>query len=247
MKLYLAAAVAAAILANSTHAQTFTGNGGTGFGGTVGNGSISVSQSTPGTLSFSFTPGATFDGNALVLYFDTVSGGFTDTSSFTDIGDPGRVAISGTNTRTENNVTTTTRTLLQFPSNFAADFALAVEPGTANLFQLKAGEAHTFVQNAGLSGSGTGPFTFSLTGSNLGLAANQPFQFVGSLISTSAYRSNETFGTSSTIPGSAGDTPNAGFTGTTTITQAFTAVPEPGTIGLLALSTVGLMAIRRRR
>jgi hypothetical protein len=49
-----------------------------------------------------------------------------------------------------------------------------------------------------------------------------------------------------TIPGSGGDTPNAGFNGTTLFaTEDTFSVPEPASIGLLGLA--GLTTLRRRR
>jgi hypothetical protein len=240
MKLYLALTAATGLLLSSSFGQTFTGNGGMGFGGPIGTGSITVTENTPGTLSFSLSagPDTTFTGNVLVLYFDTAAGGFADTSMFTDFADPGRRAVSGADQNT--------RTPLQFPAGFTANFALAVEPMVTSLFGLVANTSLSFIENPAITGTGAGPFSFNLTRSSLGLAENQQFQFVGSLISGSAYRSNETFGTSLTVPGSATDAPNAGFTGTTTISEAFTVIPEPGTVGLLTLSA-GLLALRRRR
>jgi hypothetical protein len=229
--------LAVGLLANTALAATFTGNGATGFGGPIGTGSITVTETTPGTLNFALTTGNAFSGNALILYFDTKAGGVSSTSTLTDNADGGRTAISG--------LSGSGRTLANFPVGFTADYAATVEPGVfGGLFDINNTPGNFgFVASGGLSGSGTS-FNFSYTRAQLGLSATAPFSFVGSLISTSGYRSNETFGTSVTTPGSLGDTPNAGFTGTTTFATA-NVVPEPATLGTLA--AVGLAALRRRK
>src|SRR5439155_9520510 len=72
------------------HATAYPGNGGTGFGGPVGNGTLTVTDNGSGTINFSFVPGTSFSGNALVLYVDTKSGGVNNTSTLTDHSDGGR-------------------------------------------------------------------------------------------------------------------------------------------------------------
>ena len=77
------------------------------------------------------------------------------------------------------------------------------------------------------------------------MGLTDPLSFEGTLISPTAYRSNETFGASVTTPGTVGDTPNAGFTGTQTFsTQNTFVVPEPASIGLLGL--MGSIGFRRK-
>ena len=225
--------------------QTYQGNGGTGFGGPVGNSVLTVTDSGSGIINFSLATGVPFSGNDLVLYIDSKSGGINNNSTFTDNGDGGRTAVSGYN----NSQNPPSRALVTFPAGFGADYAVSIEPGVfAGLFNLSTPSNFNFVASANLNGSGSGPFTFSLNRSDLGLGATSPFSFVGTLISTSAYRSNETIGTSVTTPGTPGDTPNAGFTGTQTFATANTfAVPEPsGVLGLLVLGA-GALCRRARR
>lgn len=238
-------AVAALLMARPAVAQVvYPGNGGTGFGGPIGTGALTLSETVPGVIDFSLTAGVPFSGNALVLYFDTNPGGAVDTSTFTDTADGGRTAISGFNGGS--------RTLAVFPAGFGADFAATVEPGVfGGLFDLSTPGSFGFVASGGLSGSGTGPFTFSYTRAQLGLDPTEALSFVGTLISTSAYRSNETFGPSVTVPGTGGDAPNAGFLGSTTFSAAntFGTVPEPASMALTALGMGigGVVANRRRR
>jgi hypothetical protein len=228
-------------LASLASAATFPGNGGTGFGGPVGNGSLTVTDNGLGTFDFSFSAGTNFSGNALILYVDSKSGGVSDTSTLTDTSDPGRTAISGFNSGNPS------RTVATFAPGFNADYAITLEPGVfSGLFDLSNPANYPFVASGGLSGSGSGPYTFSYTRTNFGMGPTDLVSFEGTLISTSAYRSNETIGTSVTVPGSGGDAPNAGFNGTTTFSSA-ALVPEPSSAALLLMGAGGLLRRFRRR
>ena len=226
----------------------YNGNGAAGFGGPIGDSTLNLSYDTAtGVVSGSLTTGVNFSGNALVLYLDTVSGGINNTSTLADAADGGRTAISGLNGDG--------RTQVNFAPGFGADFAISLEPGVfGGLFNLSTPSNFGFVGSVGLAGGGTGPFTFSFNVSQVGLSSASPatFSFVGSLISTTAYRSNETIGTSVTVPGTPGDTPNAGFTGSQTFANSntfttFVAAPEPGSFALAGLALVpGAIVLRRR-
>lgn len=230
--------------------MTYNGNGGAGFGGPVGNGSLTVTRASSGDLTFAFTPGTSFSGNDLVIYLDTINGGVNNTSTFTDTGDGGRTAISGTGS--------SGRTLAQFTPSFTPDYAFSVQPSNISLFNLSTPSNFGFVSSLGAStpGAGTGPFTVTVAPTALGLTSGQGFNFVGTLISTTAYRSNETFGTSTTTPGTPGDAPNAGFNGTVTFADfntfpaAIAPTPEPGGLVPMLVGTAllgGVIVARRRR
>jgi hypothetical protein len=235
---------------NFTGSGTYTGNGGTGFGGTIGNGSLTLTHNA-GVINGSFAPSGSFSGNDLVLYIGTSLSGIADTSTLNDNGDGGRTAISG--------VIGNGRTLATFANGFRPSFALSIEPGFAGLFNIVSNTSNfAFVNSANIAGTGTGPFTFSFNVSDLGLnpALSNNIDFVGSFISTTAYRSNETFGTSVTVPGTAGDAPNAGFVGTQTFstfnrltTIAPVVVPESGSLALIGagILPIAVVALRRRR
>ncbi len=115
-------AIAAAMglgICTAAHAnsQIYLGNGASGFGGPVGNGSLSLSDD--GTnLTATFNPSGGFTGNDLVVYIDSVVGGFPDNSTFFDNADGGRQAVSGSNTGNPS------QTLVSFPTGFLADYAL---------------------------------------------------------------------------------------------------------------------------
>lgn len=233
--LVAATVLAASLFANAASAETFTGNGGTGFGGRLGGGSLTVTPS--GTnVTFSFTPSGSFTGNIVAIYLDTGAGGYTSTSSLTDTSSDVKTAISG--------LSSNGRTLLTFPATFDADVALTIKPDFFEAQNISNPATFSFISGGGQT-AGAGPFTQTFSLSSLGITGTS-FDVVATLISGSAYRSNETIGTSVTVPGSVGDTPNAGFTGTQVISTFGTVlVPEPTTLG--ALAGVGLVALRRRK
>ena len=234
---------------NFTGSGTYTGNGGTGFGGAVGSGSLALSYSG-GTITGTLTPG-TFTGNDLVIYIGTNATGIANTSTLTDTVDGGRTAISGFNSGNA------TRTLASFPAGFRPSYAISLEPGVfGGLFNLSTPSNFGFVNSVNLTGAGPLTFSFQVTDLGLSAAASNNIDFVGTLISTSAYRSNETFATSVTTPGTAVDTPNAGFTGTQTFsnfnrfrTFAPVVVPEAGSLALVAsaIGILGAVAVRRHK
>jgi hypothetical protein len=237
-----------ALAATAQAQSTFYGNGATGFGGTVGNGNVSISDS-PAGMTISFNPAAGGFGNDLVLYLDTQPGGFSDTSQFTDNGDGGRTAISGYSSSNPS------QTVASFPSGFGADYAISIENSFIGVFGLAAGGNNSLNYEFGQGQSGNNSdSSYSITISpaqmnQIGLTAGsgQSFSFVGSLISETAYRANETIGASITTPANGSD-PNAGFNGTQVFTGAdvYTLVPEPGTLSLLGMGAAALFGWRRK-
>ena len=234
----LLASVATLALAAVTQAAVFTGNGGSGFGGGIGNSTLTVTDGGS-TINFSLV-GTGFNGNGLAIYLDTVAGGANSTSTYTDNADGGRTVLSG--------LSGNGRTLATFAPGFGADYGISVEPGTfAGIFNLATPGNFGFVASAGLDTTATTTINFSVNKADVGLpASGGSFSFEASLISTSGYRANETIGTSVTVPGSVGDTPNGGFTGTQTFAAANTvALPEPASLAVLGLGAAGLL--RRRK
>jgi hypothetical protein len=242
----MVAALSAVSLSSAAFAATFPGNGGTGFGGPVGTGSVGITDDAINGMTVTFNRGAGGLNDALVLYFNTVPGGFVDNSTFADNGDGGRTAISGANNGNPS------RTLVTLP--FAADYAMAIENGFIGVFQLASGGngSLTFLFGQSQSGSNSdASYSINIPPAEMaqiGLTAGsgQSFQFVGTYISTSAYRSNETIGLSTTVP--ADGSGNAGFANPQTFSEANSytlAVPEPASLGLLSL--IGLAATLRRR
>jgi hypothetical protein len=246
-KILLSTFVAATFAVGSANAQLVTnnyaGNGNTGFGGAVGTGSLQIVNDNLGALNFTYTRGSSDFNNAIVIYFDSISGGATSTSGFTDTGDGLRKAMSG--------LDGANRSTLNFAGGFGADYAIALNNGFAGVWSLSDPANFPFVTSASLLPSPATQtetaYTFSLNVSNIGLTpgSGQSFSFFTTYISETAFRSTETFG--------------AGFTGSPAQgyntfdaagNNSFTTVPEPSTyalLGLGALALGGYMARRRAR
>jgi hypothetical protein len=220
------------------YSAIYPGNGQTGFNGGVGNGNVAISDD--GTnITLTLNDAVTLD-NDLVIYIDSVPGGFPDTSQFSDNGDGGREAISGYNSGNPS------RTLVTFPSGFDADYALSIENSFIGLFQLASGGNNSLNYITGASQSGSdaqGAYTVVFPIADLGITAGQSFNFDGTLISESAYRSNETIGPSDAPSGNLGFSGQLDFTGWDTYTT--TAVPEPASI--VTLGGMSVLLVRRRR
>jgi hypothetical protein len=157
--------------------STYNGNGKTGFGGTIGNGSLLISDN--GTnITATLTTGGTFN-DVLVVYFDSQSGGVVNTSTINDDGDALRKSISGNDGSNVSEV--------NFPAGFTADYALAFDNAGSGLFRLTPGGTNslTFINYV----SGTGARTFAKT--DIGITGTISFKLVGTYTSNTAYRSNE--------------------------------------------------------
>lgn len=170
------------------HAVNYNGNGSSDWGGSVGGGTLSVTDDGT-TITFTLTRGVSGNlDNALVVYIDSVSGGFADTSTLGDTADGGRKAISGYNGGTQ-------RSTMTFASGFAPDYAVVIQGGFASLFQLVSGGANSLVWITGTAQGGNGSPSFSLSfpASAIGLTPNvqSPIKIFGTLISDSGYRSSE--------------------------------------------------------
>lgn len=230
-------------------AQTYNGNGGTGFGGTVGQGTLTISDNGT-TLTGTISRGPSNFNDQLVIYIDSTAGGFGDTNSFGDSADGLRQSISGFNG--------TSRAALTFPAGFQADYALALGPMSDNfggLWTLAAGGTNSLVFNADASLSPTGgasgsaaSFTFSISLASIGVTPGASFRFVTTYLNGGvSYRSNESFGNS--MPNGTDPNGNIG-TSAATLTNFATytthTVPEPSTYALVAAGLAGL-AWRRRR
>src|SRR5438132_11001074 len=92
LKLSIAAGLV--LLSFSSLAATYSGNGNSGFGGPIGLGSLTLTDN--GTTVFGqVNKGPNGFNDVLVIYLDSISGGFADTSGFADSADGLRKAISG--------------------------------------------------------------------------------------------------------------------------------------------------------
>ena len=184
-------------------AITYPGNTRTGFGGTIGTGNLSITDNGT-TISFTLTRGTGNFNDAFVIYIDSKSGGFSNTSGFSDFADGLREAISGTDG--------TSRTQVNFGNGLLPDYAIAIQPTNfGGLWGLANGGANSlsFVTSVNISPNtnSAATYTFSCSKTDLGITGpTVSFDFIGTYISTTAYRADEAIGFDIT-------TGNPGFTG----------------------------------
>jgi|GEM_PF-1225315 len=173
--------------------SNYPGNGNESFGGPVGKGSLDILDD--GTIiTFKFNKGTNNFNDALVIYIDAKTGGFTTTSSFTDKSDGLRSAISGFGTEKGADV----RSSLTWSSaNFIPDYAVAFSKDFAGVWELKSGAEHTFIASANLtpSESASSPlYTFTVDKAAFIIAGSPAFKFFATYTSQSAFRSTEAIG-----------------------------------------------------
>lgn len=179
---------------------TYPGNGNSGFGDVFGaTGNIQITDDGS-QISFTLTKGAGSLGNTMVIYIDSKTGGFSNTSTFTDTADALRRGISGFDG--------TNRSTVNFPAGFEADYAISFEQNFAGLWTLDNIANFTFITSANLSPTGTpgnATFTFDVNFDEIGITAADNFKFVATYLNdTNAFRSDEAIG-----DGIAGGNPGA--------------------------------------
>jgi len=224
----------------SARAATYSGNGNSGFGGPIGQGSLSLTDDGT-TVSGTVTKGAGAFNDILVLYVDSGPGGFANTLGFTDSGDGSRKAISGIDGGGN-------RSVLTMPSGFLPDYAIALGPASESFggaWQLLNGASLPFVGSVNLIPTGnasSSSYTFSFDVTQIGLSPNsaQSFRLLGTYISNTGFRSDEAL--AGNVTGTQGYNPFVG-----TADASYTIVPEPSTGLLFGLAAFGAVFGRRRR
>lgn len=209
---------------------------GTGFGGTVGNGSITLdSDATNLYINFNFGGGLN---DLVAIWFDTRSGGFTD-ATMEDQNDGGRRALTQLANAADD----------AFDPNFLPDFGLILGNFGNVLFELSSDPTIPFLNFEGDTSVPARGYTIPLA--LIGVAAGGNIDFMVGYISDSGYMSNESIPAYEPLqtngnPGF-GDGQFGGTVGSPGIGNynRFTTVPTPGATALLGLA--GVAAIRRRR
>lgn len=214
----------------------YANGGGGGFGGTLGNGSITMD--VVGTdLNIGFLPAGGL-GNIVALFLDTRSGGFLD-ADMNDQADGSRRALSNL-TSTQNDV---------YPSGVLPDFGVAFGNFGTVLFELNAGNTPGHLNFLA--------FTATVGSISIPLATlGNPIKvdFFAGYVSDSGYNSNESLPYSTPLnsngnPGF-GDGQFGGLTtgGTYENFNRFvtTAIPEASSFLVFSLVLASAACVRRR-
>jgi hypothetical protein len=176
-----------------------------GFGNVIGSASrIYIDSDSAGALNLGLNTGGSGFFNHIVIYIDSVSGGYTDTLGFNDVNDGHRAAISARSTGGAG------RADITFASGFAADYAIAIDGGFAGLWQLNTGGNNSLTYTASLAQNPvSGASIMEWSGINLaqlGIAPGASFRYIATYLNPydggGAYRSDEFHGVApSTVPG----------------------------------------------
>jgi hypothetical protein len=190
--------VAALLFLAKASGAVYNGNGMVTGGGVVGNGSLSLTDNGT-TVSGIFYPGYPSFQLNLIIYIDCVSGGFANTTQFSDSSDALTTAVSG------YYAPASARATANFASGFTADYAIALGvngPNRGNLYHLVAGGngSMELIKSVNLNPNNklnASSYTFSFNWSDIGLP-NSPsnfFKFQSTYDGNygSAYRELESF------------------------------------------------------
>jgi hypothetical protein len=214
----------------------FANGAGSGFGGALGNGGISMD--VVGTdLVISFSAGGGLGDNIVGIFLDTRSGGFTD-ADMNDNADGGRRVISNLTRDINDN----------FPAGMGApDFGLGIGGFGSVLFQLNAGSSDGHLGFEIFNGASNITIPLALLGNP------SQIDWFAALVSDSGYSSNESMPASPSLqangnPGFGngefgGQTPASGEVDYTGFNRFV--IPTPGAAALVGLGA--LVAGRRRR
>ena len=180
-----------------------------GFGNVIGSKSkLYFDTSSSGQLNIGIQFGGgtmTPQQDAIVMYIDSVAGGLHDIGTINDVGggsDRGRAAVSGLGIQSGSSK-------LSFAPGFYADYAIAIEPTTANLFQINPNGSLTFIKSVNLMPGNNGTDQqreIQLQLSDLSLPSGGTFRWVATLLNANnGYRSNELNGEAAYSGGNIGN------------------------------------------
>jgi hypothetical protein len=218
------------VISVNEYPAVYTG-GGSGFGGTLGNGAIYMDSDT-NNVYIGFQPGNSLNDN-VVIHLDTKSGGFTD-AQMNDTADPGR-----------NLLTNLTRDV-DDPFPVLPDYGIVIGQFGEVSFELTAGSLNFISFQGDQTGNNAAlAREFAIPKSSIGNPSQ--IQFFVSYGSDTNFMSNES------VPADAFNAgPNPGFDNNGTFlpvvhsTNDQFLLPEPGSIALLAIGGVACLGRRRR-
>jgi hypothetical protein len=211
---------------------------GSGFGGTLGAGGISL-DSDASNLYLRFTAGGSLN-DLVAIFIDSRVGGFTD-ADMNDQADGGRRALSQLANATDD----------AFDADFRPDFGVIIGNFGTVFFELTAGNSDGHLNFLAFDAGTALPRDFSVSLSTLGLGAGSTMKFAAAYVSDSGYLSNESIPAYSALQSNGnpgfGDGQFGGTVGSPGLGNynQFTVVPTPGVITLAGLA--GLAGLRRRR
>lgn len=211
------------------NSYSYTG-GGTGFGGTVGNG-VMYMNSDATNLYIGFQAGGAMN-DLITIMLDSRAGGFAD-AQMDDQGDGGRRASSNLNGGGDDFF------------GISPDFSVVIGNFGTVMFELNAGNTPNHLSFVNFDNSTSQPFReYAIPLATLGAAAGGNIDFFVGYIADSGYGSNESMPAQSFNGGG-----NLGFdpppSNSYSAYHRFTVVPAPGSLALLGMG--GLLAARRRR
>lgn len=178
-----------------------------GFGDIIGGSSkLYIDSNSSGQVQIGIEAGSPAAGlnDIIVIYVDSITGGFTNTGGFTDQADSLTKAVSGFDG--------TNRSTLTFAAGFEADYAIAIDNVGASIYGLINGGSHTLISNPALLPTGmanSGNWEVGIDLADISLASGDNFKFVASYITNTAFRSDEFIGVTNTtvISGNIGSSP----------------------------------------
>jgi len=231
----------AILFSSAMQAATFSGNGNTGFGGTVGQSTLNLSDDG-NSLFVDFSRGPADLNDTLVLYLNTRSGGLAGTSVMTDTSNPTRAAVSGCGSAGGCS---------SIDFGFDADFAITIESIiestnetlAVDLYELADGTNYIAVDTLRWPGSpSTDIPQFSLSLADIGLSGSN-IEFVGTYLnSANGFLSDEGYGVG--LPtGNPGVAASVVFTGSEIYAST---VPVPAAVWLFG-SALGLLGWIKRK
>jgi hypothetical protein len=140
------------------------------FADVMGNRSFLHLDSDPdGNIHIGLRRGPGSFSDHAVLYFDSVPGGPTDTTTLTDTGDALRAMISGTSTNGSSDLT--------FAPGFAPDYAIGFNGGFAAFWKIREGTSHQYLFTVDYNSVGS-DYEMNMKMSDIGSKPGQSFKYI---------------------------------------------------------------------